>query len=358
LPNNDFFAAVTRLMDETYFPGETFGQAFGKMMIRLLGRYGLILIDSENHELKKLASPVITMKLLEKGRMNQLILEQSEALQKENYDHQIKIRSELLNVFILKDNNRIPLTLLGEMMSGNGEKVVLEDEELLKLAQEHPERFSPKVAFRPIVQDFLFPTVVYVGGPSELAYFAQLKKVYQFFDIEMPIIWPRTSATLIDAKIQRHIQRTGIVYEDIFRDHQQVQREIITRNMPETQEKVFEQAKSKLQGYLNWLSQELSNLDPALASQSRTPFKKMEYQLQQIHQLSLNKLKSQDSSLINSWQKIQLLLFPKGKMQERVYNIIYFLSRYGFWLMDYLMENLDIETDDHQILEIPSSPEK
>lgn len=354
LPDNDFYDAVSRLMDETYHYGETFGRAFGKMLTHLLGRWGLIIIDSENVELKKLASPVITMKLLEKGRMNQLMQEQSEELERESYNRQIKIRSELLNVFILKDNNRIPLTLLGEMLSDDGTRVALEDDELLKIASKHPERFSPKVAFRPIVQDFLFPTVAYVGGPSELAYFAQLKKVYQFFEIEMPIIWPRASATLIDAKIQRHMQRTGIAPEDIFRNSEEVLREILERSSPYEHDEIFAEAKVRFDQFIGWLEKKLAATELPVNEQLKTSSRKMKYQLEQIQHQTFNRMKSRNNSLVNSWKRIQIQLFPRSRLQEKTYNIIYFLSRYGFWLMDYLMENLDITTDDHQLLEIPS----
>ena len=354
LPRNDFYAAITRLMNETYTPEATFSEAFGRLLTRLLGRWGLVIIDSENVELKKLAGPVITMKLMEKGRMNQLIQEQSEELRKENYHHQIKVKSEMLNVFIHKDNNRIPISLLGELMSLNGTKVSLEDEELLKMAKEHPEMFSPKVSFRPIIQDFLFPTVAYVGGPAELAYFAQLKKVYEFFDIEMPVIWPRASATLVDAKIQRHMQNTGTEPQDVFRDPKEVFTEILLKNIPHEYDKIFKEAAIKMHDYTAWFKNMLQQEQILNPEVYETAFKKMHYQVEHIKNLALNKFTSRNQSLVNSWRRIQVQLYPHGKLQERTYNILYFLSRYGFWLMEYLMERLDITTDDHQFVNIPS----
>ena len=358
LPKNDYYDAITRLMNETYSQGQTFSRAFGKMLTRLLGRWGLVIIDSENAELKKLAGPVITMKLMEKGRMNQLIKEQTAELTKENYDHQIKIKSEMLNIFIHQDNNRIPISLLGEIISQNGTKVSLENGELLKLASESPELFSPKVSFRPIVQDFLFPNVVYIGGPAELSYFAQLKKVYEFFEIHMPIIWPRSSATLIDARIQRHMQNTGILPEDVFRDPKDVFTEILLRNTPESHEKIFDEAAARMDELTGWLKRSLDEADILKQEVYESSLKKMRYQVDHVRNIALNKLSAKNQSLVNSWRRIQVQLYPHRKLQERTYNILYFLSRYGFWLMDFLMDNLDISTDDHQFLEIPSMQEE
>ncbi len=354
LPANDFYDAVTRLMDEAYSPGAALGEAFGKMLTRLLGRWGLIIVDSENPELKRLAAPIIAHKLEEKGRINQLMVEQSEELEKEHYEQQIKVRSELLNLFILKDNNRIPLTVLGEVLANGEEKMELSEQELVSLAQEHPERFSPKVAFRPIVQDFLLPNVAYIGGPSELAYFAQLKKVYEFFEIEMPIIWPRVSTTLIDSGIQRHIEKAGIEPQDVFRKYGDVVKDIMEDVSNREYDKLFRDAEARVDELILWLKDRLAQIDPSMTGQLDKPFSKIHYQMESIKQKTMNRLTAKNQSLVNSLRTAQSMLYPRRRLQERTYNIIHYLSRHGFWLLDYLMENFDIDTDDHHMLEVPS----
>jgi len=354
LAKNDFYDAVIRLMDETYYPGVTYSEAFGKMMSRLLGRFGLIMVDAESAKLKRLASPIIIRKIQDKGRMNELILEQSQALEKADFKRQIQIRTELLNIFILKDNNRVPINVLGEVL-GNGENGnLLDNKALLQIAQENPERFSPKVAFRPIVQDFLFPTVVYVGGPSELAYFAQLKTAYEFFNIQMPIIWPRTSASIIDNKIYRHIQKTNIQFTEIFRDYDEVLREILIRHLETNPDEIFASAEEKLTAIIDWLMQSLEKIDHSLIEQMDNPSKKMLYQLQSVKNKTISALKIKEDNMVKSWEIIRSFVFPNKKLQERVYNVLYFLSRHGFWLMDYIMDNLDTDLDEHQILNVPT----
>ncbi|NQS97599.1 MAG: bacillithiol biosynthesis cysteine-adding enzyme BshC [candidate division Zixibacteria bacterium] len=352
--NNDYYEAVTRLMDETYYPGATFGTAFGSMMSRLFGRWGLIMVNAEDEELKRLAAPIIIRKLEEKGRMNQLLQEQSQELERADYERQIQVRSELLNVFILKDNNRIPLNLLGEVLGNGDEKEMLSDQELVAVASEHPEWFSPKVAFRPIVQDFLFPTVAYIGGPAELAYFAQLKKVYEFFEIQMPIIWPSASAAIVDVKTQRHLQRAGAQPEDVFRNSEEVLREIIEKYTDIVPEDYFDTAERKLEEIVEWLGREMSVIDPSLSKQFNTSHNKMRYQLNSMKKRTFARLKEKNQGIVESWRKVQIQLHPNNRPQERVYNIVYFLANYGFWLMDYLLDNLDIEVDEHQFLVLPS----
>lgn len=356
LPDNDYLEAVRRMINETYCPGVTFGEAFGKMMVRLVGRWGLIMVDSENTALKRLASPIITHNLLKKGRMTELLKEQSNELDAEHYEIQIKVREELLNVFITKDNNRIPLTVLGEMMGYGDGKVVLQDEELLKLASDHPEMFSPKVSFRPIIQDFLFPTITYIGGPSELKYFAQLKKVYEFFGIEMPIIWPHVSATLVDNRIKRHINKTGIKFEDIFRNSEEVTKEILERKLGREPDLIFKEAKDRFIEFQAWMQRELSKIDPSLPEQSTTSFNKIYYQIEHMEKRSFHLMKGKNQNLVDSWKMLKSTLYPRNRLQERSVNIIHFLSRHGFWILEFLWDNLDISCDDHQILEIPSGP--
>lgn len=354
LPKNDFYDAVIRLMDETYHPGVTFSEAFGRMMSRLTGRYGLILVDAENVRLKRLAAPIIIRKLQDRGRMNELMIEQSKELEEDNYERQIQVRTEVLNLFILKDNNRVPLDLLGRVLGSDDTEGMVENKELIQFASENPERFSPKVAFRPIVQDFLFPTVAYIGGPSELAYFAQLKKVYEFFEIQMPIIWPRVSASLIDAKVQRAIHRIGISYSDVFRDDEEMRKEIALKSMENDPSKVFAEASVRMDELIDWLIESLGKIDGAIPLQVKTPANKMHYQLDSIKNKSLSIIKSKQDSVLKNWETIRNEVFPQKRLQERVYNIIYFLSRYGLWLTDYIIDSIDIENNEHQILEIPS----
>ncbi|MBL7191174.1 bacillithiol biosynthesis cysteine-adding enzyme BshC [bacterium] len=355
LPDNDYLAAVQRLISETYYPGVYFGEAFGKMMTRLCGRWGLIMVDSENVELKRLASPVIIHNLKRKEKMTELLKEQSEELDSEHYEIQIKVREELLNIFITKDNNRIPLSVLGELMGyGEDEKVFLEDNELLQLASDTPEVFSPKVSFRPIIQDFLFPTIVYIGGPSELKYFAQLKKVYEFFDIEMPIIWPRVSATLVDNKIKRYIQKAGVSIEDIFRPYEEVEKEILERDITHDPDMTFAEAKKRLIEFQIWLKEELVKIDTSLPAQTSNPFSKIMYQIEHLEKRTYNILKTRNHNLVDNWRAIVSNLYPRHRLQERTLNVTHFLSRHGFWLLEFLYENLDIMDDYHQIIEIPS----
>jgi bacillithiol synthase len=354
LPKNDFYDATIRLMDETYYPGLTFGEAFGKMMSRLTGKYGLVMVDAEEVRLKRLAAPIIIRKLQDKGRMNELMLEQSKELEREDYERQIQVRTEVLNLFILKDNNRVPLDLLGRVLGNGDAESILGNKELLQIASENPERFSPKVAFRPIVQDFLFPTIAYIGGPSELAYFAQLKKVYEYFEIQMPIIWPRVSASLIDAKIQRAIHRTGISYADIFKDEDEIRNEIALKHMSNDPQKLFDEASIRMDELIDWLIENLGRIDTAIPSQIKTPANKMHYQLDSIKSKAFGIIRSKQDGLMKNWDNIRTEVFPSKKLQERVYNIIFYLSRYGLWLTDFVLDNIDIDNSEHQILEIPS----
>ncbi|OGB94046.1 MAG: bacillithiol biosynthesis cysteine-adding enzyme BshC, partial [candidate division NC10 bacterium RBG_16_65_8] len=192
LPATEFSDALCDALARAYIPDRTLSEAFARWLTHLLGETGLVLVDAADPDLKRLAAGIFRREVEEAPRTSAAILDVSRALRASGYPAQIDARPDGVNCFLLQAGRRaLARDPAGFRLRDTGE--VISAAALHRMAQESPERFSPNVALRPVVQDTLFPTLAYVAGPGELAYFAQLRPVYAAFDVPMPAIVPRAT---------------------------------------------------------------------------------------------------------------------------------------------------------------------
>jgi bacillithiol synthase len=219
----------------------------------------------------------------------------------------------------------------GFFLRGSRQRFTME--EMLKLANTVPENFSPNVLLRPVVQDFVFPTAAYVGGPSEVAYFAQLQPVYDHFQLPMPIIFPRASISIFEKKIQKLFNKFDLQLTSMYDSPQDLFAAVVGNGGNDDHIQAFERFRAQLLTQLKELPELATSVsvnltDPAAAT------------VQNIIQLLTNfgeKLKQTEmekhSVILRQLEKMQMYLSPEGKPQERQINILTYLNRYG---MDFL----------------------
>ena len=199
LAKTEFHPAVMNLLRSCYKPGVDFGTAFGTLMHALFPDEGLVLLNPLDREIKQLLAPVFRKELETSPRASEAIISQTAQLEG-RYHAQVKARS--INLFMQWKGGRYgidPRKEHGDFWL-KGTRQYFTREELMTMLDAEPERFSPNVVLRPICQDTLLPTVAYVGGPGEIAYFAQFKGAYEVFGIPMPVIYPRASVTLLEPR--------------------------------------------------------------------------------------------------------------------------------------------------------------
>ncbi|MFI5201968.1 MAG: bacillithiol biosynthesis cysteine-adding enzyme BshC, partial [Candidatus Kapaibacterium sp.] len=208
LAPTDFSAEVFELLRRCYTPGRSIAHAFASLFTHYFSTEGLLVIDANSRELKSLAKDLFRREIETSPQLSDRIVLTSEKLE-ETYHAQVKPRA--LNLFYVnEDGDRLPITER-ERTSGSaersfflkGSRKVFTLQELLDTLETHSERFSPNVVMRPLYQDSLLPTVAYVAGPGEMAYFAQFQPSYEWAGIPMPLIRPRVTNTLIEERLER-----------------------------------------------------------------------------------------------------------------------------------------------------------
>jgi bacillithiol synthase len=347
LQPSDFRAPVMDQLRASYRSGVDFATAFAKYINDLLPNSGLIILDPRDLELKKLIKPVIQKELQTHPKTSEIVIRWSAALE-ETYHAQAKPRA--INLFFQHRGGRY---LIEPRESGYGLKGARQrfsDDEMLSLVENSPELFSPNVLLRPIVQDYLLPTFAYVGGPSEIAYFAQLKDVYKHFNVTMPIIYPRASATVIEEKVQRTIEKFDISPFDFFIDLQLLLKNVTAKLSDVKIEDVFEKTNQKIDESLKELRYALQTVDPTLTGSFDNARKKIEYQVNRLKEKSYEAQRKNFSTAMRQLEKAALHVAPNGTFQERTYPLFQYCNKYSMDFVKWLYEQIDIENFDHQLL--------
>jgi uncharacterized protein YllA (UPF0747 family) len=219
-------------------------------------------------------------------------------------------------------------------------------------ARAHPEAFSPNVLLRPVVQDTIFPTVCYVAGPNELAYLAQLRGVYEAFDVPMPLMQPRAMATLIDAAAARFLAKYEVALEDLQRQDEHALNELLRTLLPESVERTLREASDETRARMAAVIGAVADIDPTLEGRARSALGRMEHELESLHAKVLQAAKRRDETLRRQFTHVQAQAFPQGHPQERTVGGISFLGRYGTALVGRLLDELPIDGRSHWVVTI------
>jgi bacillithiol synthase len=347
------------LLRESYRPGETLGTAFARFYARLFAEWGVILLDPSDAGIASIVEPVYRHAAERAKELSASLLERGQALETAGYHQQVRVTDSSVLLFTMRDGARIPIH---RNNSSEGHAVfVLGDEsateklslqELLARISANPEYFSPNVLLRPIVQDFLLPTLAYAGGAAEVAYFSQAAIVYEALFGRITPILPRFSATIVEPKMRRLLDRYAASFTDTFGGVDVLRQQFAARSLPGDLQTALAATKDSLESNFSAVKAKLAVLDPTLADAAETARSKMQHQLEKLHAQAA-RAESQKSDLISRHAlTLSDSLYPEKGLQERTVGGIYFVAHYG---MDWLREVYDcIHSDchDHQILEL------
>jgi len=334
---------------EGYVPGATYSQAFGRLLQRLFAGRGLIVLDPMQPALHTLARPLYRRALEESEKLHALLKERDKQLDKAGYHRQVRLRENSTLLFVIENGRRLPLGRRrnGFLLGGNGEPSLTE---LLGELDAAPERFSPNVLLRPVVQDWLLPTAAYVAGPHELAYFAQAQVLYRELLGRMPVIYPRASLTVVEPKVRRLLSKYRLSLPDLFHGEAALRLRLAERHLPPRLQRQFQASERKLETLLAEAAREVKKLDPTLAGAAETSRRKMLYQFGKLRGQAA---RAQAARIEIVERHVALLLnalYPAHGLQERQMNILSVVARHGREVVGRLDKEMCFPCRDHQVI--------
>ncbi len=334
----------------SYQPGETWGNAFARLMARLFAPWGVVLLDPLDEAVHRLARPVYERALREAETVRQRLLARSEALVRAGYHAQVHVADDSTTLFLFRNGGRQPVTLRdGSYFVGDTEPIP--PTALLAQVESNPLDFTPNALLRPLVQDTLLPTVAYVAGAAELAYFGQALALYESLgDRPQPVVFPRAGFTLVDRRIERLMEKYGVTVEDAWKGEEQLSNKVASNGFSAGWAERLERSEKELGEMLEGLQKEVAAIDPTLVDSVGHARDKMLYQVGRLKGKIVRATLERSELLARHEQSLARFLVPAKSLQEREVSGVYFLGRAGYELLDRLLEQIRTDSAKHQIM--------
>lgn len=333
---------VTRVARH-YRPGATLASAFRGLLADILDGFGLLYLDPLAPAIRELAAPFLREAIGRARDLIPLLRERNAELQAAGYHAQVHVEEDASLLFLLGEHKRVPIRLK------NGRFATREGTYTAQELQSMAARLSPNALLRPVMQDYLLPTVSYVGGPSEIGYMAQAEVLYSELLGRMPAIFPRNSFTLLDARSGKLINRYRLQLPDLLDDHESVRQRLAERLVPPRLREDLVSKRAAVAADLGRLKQDLAGFDPTLAHAAKTASDKILYQLEKLSGKVAREAMRRDERAERDALYLMNLVYPHRHLQERFYSIVPFLAKHGPDLPQRLFAQAQTACPDHMV---------
>jgi bacillithiol biosynthesis cysteine-adding enzyme BshC len=331
--------SISKLLASLYTPTATFASAFASLLARIFSEHGLIVIDASSRAFHALAKNSLRAPIERADEIHAALIERNKELERAGFAPQVLVSESSSLLFLLDDATGIRTALKktpqGVWSAGPRQYSTAE---LLGMLDAAPERISPSALLRPVMQDTLLPTSAYVGGPAEIAYFAQSQVAYKRILNRTTPILPRFSATLIDPTLATLLQQHGLTLPDVFTTSDALAQRLGARAMPIEGKRKLAAAGNALDVELKAVTEWMHTQDEGLGHAADVAASKMLYQMNRLRRLAAAFRVQQDPSLRRDAEALCNGLFPEGNLQERVLAGAWFLAKSGPSLIDTLVE--------------------
>ncbi len=347
LRDTEFKPDLLKKLKESYSVGKTFKQSFRELIFWLFDKYGLIIFDPQDIIIKNLLKPVFK-KEINNFRQHTEKLVQVSATIEEIYHAQVKVRP--VNLFYRNEDGRFLIEPVENEFRLRRKRKKFTQEEIIDEIDNKPENFSANVLLRPICQDYILPTAFYVGGPSEISYFAQLSSLYDFYDLTSPIIYPRISATIYEKNLEKIFEKYNLSFEDVFVNSDELKTRVINSLSKNSIDDIFAESNNQIEVVIDRLKEKLFEFDKTIADATGKYRQKILGYLDELKSKAIDAQKKKHEITLRQIDKLSNSLFPNNNLQERELNFVYFYNKYGEGFMNKLFDELKINNFDHQVI--------
>ena len=350
-----FTAELKDVLEQHIQSSSTFVDVFANMITHLFKGTGLVLVNAADPDLRKLETPYLQRMLACHEQIGQGVQHSQTELQELDFPTMLEVDTESMNLFYHHKGER-------ELLFWDEHKQVaftkdanwnFTMEQLEKKVEEEPWNFSNNVVTRPLMQEFLFPTLAFIGGPGEISYWAELGRCFQSVELEMPPVVPRISLTLLE----RHIEST-------MKEIDETVQEVLENGLEEKRKAwLYKQELESLESTLSSYQAEYKDVHdkfrevgnevlPHMKPTFEKNWSLIDKQFSFIQRLMERSAYEKHEIMMKKYERVELALLPKGMPQERVWNICYFLNRYGLDFVQRLCELPLEHNGKHKVIRI------
>ena len=341
---------IIKMLRTSYIPGSMQTDSFSRLITRLFSHFGLLIFGSAKSEARILVKNKIK-ELIDRSSSIFTALEKASNNIEKNYHRQASI-SESNWFLVIEDGVRIKLNFEnGVWSTSDGHSYTTE--ELKNQVDSDPNAVSPNVFMRPLLQDFMLPNLALVGGPGEIAYYAQMKSVYEVCEMEMPVIIPRFSGTVFESSTRKYFDELPFSLPDYNNRIEDLEKKFVESTQDVDLNSKFESWSRELTKLADEHISIVEDVDPTLVG----TLKKVESdQINMLNQLKgkmFKALKNKQDVQLKRISRVQQALFPNRNLQERELAFIYILNKYGVQFLDELYQVINNSTlQDHHLIDL------
>jgi bacillithiol biosynthesis cysteine-adding enzyme BshC len=342
------------LMRESISQSNTFVDFFAHIVMELFKEDGLLVIDSADPGLRSLEKEIFISQIEQVTQITSCVKEVQHELADEGFHHSIDISDQAANLFYYDEQNKERILLefnpVKQCFIGKNGEIEFSRVELLQMASEFPHKLSNNVVTRPMTQEMLFPTLAFIAGPGEIAYWAELKSVFESFSMKLPPIVPRLNITLLDRSVQTDLQELGLSLEDVLSKGTEQHRDdyLLSVKDPEF-ERIFQQTKEQLLENYRLIERRIDKgLSPLLEKNQANLLKQIEFMEEKISAMLIEK----HDVVLKKFSRVNHKLRPLGSPQERMLNALYYMNQYGISFLAELTQLSYTFDGSHKVIKI------
>jgi len=349
LRETEFSKNVFELFEDSYKSEITFKKAFSDLIFNLFDEEGLIIFDPQQSEIKNLLKPIFKKELSNFDIHANEVVKVSADLE-EVYHSQVKVKP--INLFYSDINGRYSIEPEDDLFRLKGKRQKFTLIELLDEIENYPEKFSANVLLRPITQDYLLPTGFYVAGPSEISYFAQVMPLYNKFGISEPVIYPRSSVTILEKNIKGVLEKYELNIEDIFVEEKLLNNRVLNQVADIRINDLLNEDEHQIAKAMDSIKEKLFGIDPTLKDLSDKTYQKIKQGLDTLKSKAENAQERKHDVALRQIKKASISLYPNNNLQERELNWLYFANKYGMDIIKWIFDEVAINKFEHQVIEL------
>ncbi|WP_080846557.1 bacillithiol biosynthesis cysteine-adding enzyme BshC [Cytobacillus gottheilii] len=332
------------LMDEAIQESETLVDLFAYLIMALFKDTGLLLVDSGDNQFRQLQKEILKQQITLNKEITQSVLAQQESLKVSGITNSIDISANGANLFYYDEklHDRLLLEFNQEhgVFSDKEQTIQFTLEDLLEIAEESPEKLSNNVVTRPISQELLFPTLAFIAGPGEIAYWAELQQAFRHFSIQMPPLVPRINITLLERDIETDLQELDLRLEDVLANGIEDQKNVFLQSIQSDQaDSLFSSLHSDVKKHYRCIEDYTKRDAKGVVQLLKKNEQKVIEHIQFLQQKIQEDIQLQHSYTINKYDRTGASLKPDGAPQERVWNALYYMNRYGLDIFQQILNH-------------------
>jgi bacillithiol biosynthesis cysteine-adding enzyme BshC len=345
LPETDFSSAYADLLRAGFTAGGTLPGGFHTLLQDLLGRFDLFFTDAVDPAVKESTASLLVDEMGRAAELERVLRGTAAELTAAGYDLQVPILEGGVNLFLEGPAGRERLYRDGDGFRLRSSDTLLTRDEVMAARTDDPSVLSPNVLLRPVVESALFPTLAYVAGPGEIAYFAQLGAYFEAHGIQMPVVYPRWATTPVESKIRKILDKFAVDPDSLNRPFHEIANHFARQEMPDGVGAALGKLRGAIGAGTGDLQKAVSSLDPTLKGPVQHFRAQAFAALDDVEKKVVQAVKRESEIALSQLEKAQLHLFPGGKPAERVQSPLYFLTRYGDTFLDDLYERFTVNLE-------------